>query len=237
MKLTAATPRYQRVKDHLLDRIARGHWRAGDRVPSENELTRQLGVSRMTANRAVRELAADGYLVRVSGVGTFVADRTPHGHLVEVRNIAQEIRDRGHRHRARVIAHQQVPATKSLAREMSLAPGTPVFHSRVVHLENDLPIQVEDRHVNPAIAPDYLDLDLGRRTAYEHLMEVAPLQEAEHVVRAILPVKHIARLLDMAPREPCLLLHRRTWTDGRVASIVDLYHPGTRYELSDRFKP
>ncbi|HET9331929.1 MAG TPA: GntR family transcriptional regulator, partial [Steroidobacteraceae bacterium] len=67
----ASTTRYQQVKHFILDRIAGGSLRAGERVPSENELTRTLTVSRMTANRALRELAEDGVLVRVAGVGTF----------------------------------------------------------------------------------------------------------------------------------------------------------------------
>src|SRR5438874_10924414 len=75
MSLPQAAARYLQVKDFILERIAGGALRAGERVPSENELTRTLTVSRMTANRALRELAADGVLVRVAGVGTFVAEQ------------------------------------------------------------------------------------------------------------------------------------------------------------------
>ena len=52
--------RYLQVKHFILEQIAAGELPAGARVPSENELTRTLGVSRMTANRAVRELAEIG---------------------------------------------------------------------------------------------------------------------------------------------------------------------------------
>ena len=57
--------------------IRSGAWAPGARVPSENELVESFGISRMTANRALRELTADGFLARVPGVGTFVqgADR------------------------------------------------------------------------------------------------------------------------------------------------------------------
>src|SRR5207248_2564443 len=82
-----AAARYLQVKDFILERIAGGALRAGERVPSENELTRTLTVSRMTANRALRELAADGVLIRVAGVGTFVAEQRVHAHPLEVRNI------------------------------------------------------------------------------------------------------------------------------------------------------
>ncbi|ODN72400.1 HTH-type transcriptional regulator FrlR [Methylobrevis pamukkalensis] len=94
-------PLYQGLKREIRDRIARGDWAAGTRVPSENELVAEFGVSRMTANRALRELAAEGLVVRVKGAGSFVADAKGHSALVEVRNIADEIRARGHDHRAR----------------------------------------------------------------------------------------------------------------------------------------
>ena len=79
MSFQAATARYLQVKHFILEQIAGGTLRAGARVPSENELTRTLAISRMTANRALRELAADGVLVRVAGVGTFVAEQRVHG--------------------------------------------------------------------------------------------------------------------------------------------------------------
>ena len=85
-------PLYQKVKDHILKQIERGDLVPKSRVPSENELVAALKVSRMTANRALKEFAAEGMLVRVAGVGTFVAEAQTKGHLVEVRNIAEEVR-------------------------------------------------------------------------------------------------------------------------------------------------
>jgi DNA-binding GntR family transcriptional regulator len=82
-------PLYAKVKDHILSHIRSGVWAPGARVPSENELVESFGISRMTANRALRELTADGFLARVPGVGTFVREATPaRSSLVELRNIA-----------------------------------------------------------------------------------------------------------------------------------------------------
>src|SRR6185312_4672513 len=110
MTSSAATARYLQVKKFVLARISAGTLAVGDRVPSENELVRELDVSRMTANRALRELAAEGVLVRVAGVGTFVAEQRVQAHPLEVRNIADEIRSRGHQHTAKVIALGSISA-------------------------------------------------------------------------------------------------------------------------------
>ena len=90
--MNAAKPRYQQLKDLIIERISSGELQPTDRVPSENELVESMQVSRMTANRALRELDSEGYVERVAGRGTFVSDFRSQSHLLEVRNIADEIR-------------------------------------------------------------------------------------------------------------------------------------------------
>jgi GntR family histidine utilization transcriptional repressor len=232
-----AAARYLQVKHYVLERIAGGTLRAGERVPSENELVRELTVSRMTANRALKELAADGVLVRVAGVGTFVAEQRVHAHPLEVRNIADEIRSRGHEYRVKVLALNSLGASRELAERFELKAGAPLDYSLLTHFEGPLPLQVEERYVNPQVAPGYLANDFTRTTPHEFLIRVAPLQRAEHIVRALVPERRIRRLLKLEPDEACLLIRRRTFSQGRVASVAELYHPGSRYELAANCQP
>jgi GntR family histidine utilization transcriptional repressor len=237
MSLQAAAARYLQVKHFILEQIAGGALPAGARVPSENELTRRLAISRMTANRALRELAADGVLVRVAGVGTFVAEQRVHAHPLEVRNIADEIRARGHEYRVKVLALESVSASRELAERCGVKPGAALDRSLLTHFEDSIPLQVEERYVNPQVAPGYLQNDFSRITPHEFLIRVAPLQRAEHTVRALLPERRIRRLLKLKSGEACLLILRRTFSNGRIASIADLYHPGSRYELAANCQP
>jgi len=227
MSLQAAAARYLQVKHFILEQIAAGTLPAGARVPSENELTRRLAISRMTANRAVR----------VAGVGTFVAEQRVHAHPLEVRNIADEIRARGHEYRVKVLALESVSASRELAERCGVKTGAALDHSLLTHFEDSLPLQVEERYVNPQVAPGYLQNDFSRITPHEFLIRVAPLQRAEHTVRALLPERRIRRLLKLKSGEACLLILRRTFSNGRIASIADLYHPGSRYELAANCQP
>jgi GntR family histidine utilization transcriptional repressor len=186
----------------------------------------------MTANRALRELASDGVVVRQSGVGTFVAESQARSHALQVRNIADEIRERGHAHRAKVAVTEKVTADREIAARLRVRPGAAVFHSLIVHFENDLPIQAEDRYVCAHAAPDYLAQDFTATTPNEYLSRVAPLQTVEHVIRAGSPGRRIRGMLKMAADEPCLVIYRRTWSAGRPVSVAHLYHPGSRYELT-----
>jgi GntR family transcriptional regulator, histidine utilization repressor len=230
-------PLYLQVKHHILDNIRSGKWGSLTRVPSENDIVKSFGVSRMTANRALRELRDAGVLVRVAGVGSFVADPHAHAHPLQIRSIAAEIRERGHTHRAEILSLDRVRAVGELAADFGIAARSELYSSVIVHFENDRPIQLEERYVLPTLAPDYLTMDFTRTTPYDYLIRVAPLQEAEHLLRAVMPDERTRGLLAMKQDEPCLLMIRRTWTAGMIASLARLYYPGSRYEMSGRFRP
>jgi GntR family transcriptional regulator, histidine utilization repressor len=137
------------VKDHILENIQSGTWAAGARVPSENELVESFGISRMTANRALRELAGDGYLARVPGVGTFVKAQPARTSLMELRNIAEEIAARGHKHTSRLITREKILSNRFFTEEFEWTEPQYLFHLVIVHDEDGLPVQLENRWVNP----------------------------------------------------------------------------------------
>ena len=221
-----STPIFQRIKDYLLGEIASGRWKEGDLVPSEQALVRQFGVSRMTVNRAVRELTAEQVLTRRQGSGTYVAPQKYQATLVEIRNIADEVRARGHVHASRPRLLEEGMASEALAVQFGVAPGAPLFRSLIVHEENGQPIQVEDRWVNPACAPAYLQQDFTRMTPNEHLMAVAPLQGATYSIEALPAPRDVADMLAIPAGSACLVLKRQTTSGGLVASVVTMWHPG-----------
>ncbi len=228
----AEKPRYQQLKESIIERISRGELKPRDRVPSENDLVVAAGVSRMTANRALRELTDEGYVERVAGVGTFVAELKAASHLLEVRNIADEIAHRGRLHSAAVLAQTAECAQADVAEALGIEPGGEIFRLLVVHRENGAPIQLEDRSVLASFAPDCLKVDFTRTTPSAWLSRIAPLQEAEHRVRAVIPDETVRRHLAMDEGEPCLLVIRRTWADRKAVSFARLWHPGGRFELT-----
>jgi len=230
-------PLYERVKQHVLDRVMRGEWADGARLPSELELVEALGVSRMTVHRALRELSAEGLVSRIQGVGTFVAAaRQQRTGLLEIRDIAEEITSHGHRHRARVVALEAVRASVELATTFELRPGAKVFRSLIVHHEDDLPVQLEERFVTPFFSPAYLEQDFESQTTNRYLQNIAPATEVEQIVFAVTPDAEACRLLDIGPEEPCLLLSRRTWVGGAPATKSLFTYPGSRYSLGSRYK-
>ena len=140
---------YQRAKDFVQGKLRSGEWKPGELIPSENRLVQELSMSRMTVNRALRELTGEGHLVRVSGVGTFVAESKPQSNLLRITNIADEIIARGHRYSCQVLYLGREAASMAVAAALALSTGTSVFHLLCVHCEEGVPVQLEDRYVNP----------------------------------------------------------------------------------------
>jgi GntR family histidine utilization transcriptional repressor len=233
----SAKPRYQQLKDLIIDRIATGELRPSDRVPSEHELVEAMNVSRMTANRALRELHDEGYVERIAGRGTYVSDFRSQSHLVAVQNIADEIAGRGHSHSCRVLRQSRQRARGEVAKALHVEQGTDVFHLLLVHAENGAPVQVEDRHILASFAPECLEQDFATTTPSAYLTSVAPLQEAEQVVRASMPNPAIRKSLAMDEGEPTLVIVRRTWSNGQPVTFGRFHHPGSRYELTGHYAP
>ena len=231
----APEPIYRQIKNIIQQRIASGEWAAGQKLPSENDLVAALGVSRMTINRALRELTQEGLIKRVHGLGSFVAESPRHASLIELQDIALEIERGGRRHHSKVLVLETLEATASLAAELELEAGARVYHLRAVHYQDDSPMQLEARHVNAEIVPGFAAQDFTRITATAYLLQQYQPDEMEHRVRAVMPDRDSRELLQMAAGEPCLQLNRRTWKNGRVVTRVTLTYPGDRYELGARY--
>ncbi len=233
----AASPLYEKVKIFLLAKIGSGELKYGERLPSENELVAELGISRMTVNRALRELTATGLLVRVQGIGTFLAPPKPHAALLEINNIASEIRDRGHAHRSTILKLEKTQTPPDITLEFGFAKRRSVFHSVIIHFENDEAVQIEERFVNSDLVPDYLQQDFIQTTTYDYLMRITPISELEHVFSAIAADASISEHLGVPVNAPCLLLKRRTWTGNVVVTVNRLTYAGSRYTFGSRYKP
>lgn len=235
--VTESSAPYTRVKQHLKDGLAGGRWAPGELMPSEAELVAQFGLSRMTVNRALKELQAEGLVERTQGVGTFAAQLHRVSSTLTIRDLHDEIESRGHRHHAVVDVQRAQKAPQAVAAQLGLAPGARVFHTVIVHHENGVPLQCEDRWVNPGCSPAYLDADFTRTTPTQVLFDSTALWRAQYTIEAARPTLREATLLRIEPDAPCLIVHRSTYTRDAAITVARLVHPGTRWQLQGEFQP
>ncbi|WP_448567271.1 histidine utilization repressor [Thalassotalea ganghwensis] len=228
---TKKASKFTIIKQYIVDNIESGQWLENTKVPSENELAELFSVSRMTARRALQELTEQGILVRAQGAGTFVASLKSQSSLLEIRNIADEIKERGHLHHAIQIQLEKTAVDEKLAILLGIKPNQDVYYSELLHFENNEPIQLEQRYVNSKLVPDYLKQNFAQITPHEYLSQEAPLTEATHEVEAILASNEICQLLEIETKQPCLQVKRRTWSSQGIVSLAILTAPGNKYRL------
>ncbi|MDN3613865.1 histidine utilization repressor [Vibrio gallaecicus] len=229
-------PLYLQIKSFIDTKIESGHWPVGHKITTELELTEQFNVSRMTVNKAIRDLVSEGKLIRKPRLGTFVCSPTEKAEspLLDINNISQEVRARGQVYKNTVLSQIQTHADETTATRLGIMLNSKVFYSEIIHYADDKPIQLEVRWVNIHSVPDYLTQDFAKKTPNQYLSETCPLTAIEHTVEAIIPDEKIKETLQLSSTEPCLLLNRRTWSKDRLISLALLYHPGSKYKLSSK---
>jgi GntR family histidine utilization transcriptional repressor len=229
--LSQPQPLYEQIKIYVLERIADGTFRPGAKIPSENQLAAELGASRLTAHRALRELTTSGVLERINGVGTFVAQPRASSTFVLLHNIADDIRRRGKTLSITVRELERQTSPLDVAQKMGVKPRDPLFHSVIVYSADGSPIQLEDRYVSPIFAPQYLSQDFTRSSTTDYLQTIALPTRTEHEIQSLLPTAYEAECLELNAGDPCLVVSRKTWVGQMMTTFTRFVHPGARHSF------
>jgi GntR family histidine utilization transcriptional repressor len=227
---------YSAIQDWLRQGIREGRWRVGDQLPTEAQLVAQFAVSRMTANRALRELQLEGLLRREQGRGSFVAPLERVAARLELRDLQADVAARGHHHEAQVLRLLEQRADSEAAHALGLDLGAPVYFAELLHLEQGELLQLEQRWVVPSAAPAFLQQDFRQMTPTAYLLQVAPLTAAQYQIEALAANGEQALHLNVPLGSPCLLVQRLSHGAKGPVSWARLLHPGGRYVLQGSFQ-
>jgi GntR family histidine utilization transcriptional repressor len=232
----AASPRYLEIQHTLEDAIVSGTWPTGHKLPSELELAEQFGCARMTMGRAIGALVEAGLLVRRRRAGTFVATPRVEETVLEIHDIAAEVRASGRQYAFERRARRVRPATASDAARLDVGAGAPVLLIHGVHRANGAPIAMEERLINLAATPQARTQAFLETPPGSWLLQEAPWTEAEHQIDAVNADEETAGLLVLAPASACLRMERRTWRGAVSVTWVRLTFPGDQHRLVGRFR-
>lgn len=242
-----ALPAYQRIKQAILHQIHSGRWQAGQAIPTEMALCEAFGVSRMTVNRALRELSEEKILQRRQGSGTFVAQQQFNHTFVEVRNIAQDIKDTAKPYCAKVLSKRLlgIKAAPSAVQQAFLPITIPtaakplkstqpkrLAEVKIVHYADNEPLQLEERWVDAGLVPAFFEQDFTQVNTSDYLISQVPLESGDYTIAALAATSDVADALAIKPNDPTLLLTRRTVSQGQVVTLVNMWHAGSRYQFT-----
>ena len=241
--MTKMIPAYQRIKNAILDNIHSGKWQAGNAISTEMALAAEFSVSRMTVNRALKELSEERVLERRQGSGTFVAQQQFNHTFVEVRNIAQDLKSANRDYQAQVVSKRTLTAAMlddELRRKFGIDKDDDriehevavLYEVKIIHFADGQPIQFEERWVDANKVPEFIEQDFSVVNTSDYLIAKSPLERGNYTIRALAALDEVASALQIAPQSPTLVLRRQTYSAGQVVTFVKMWHAGDRYQFS-----
>lgn len=223
---------WRQIRAEALRRIQTGDWRPGDQIPNEEDLAAACGCNRSTVSRALRDLAAAGFLERRRKGGTRVAPNPVRKAPLEVPIIGEAIRRRGACYGYRLL-ERRVGPDPAAAAALGVPRDRPLALVRALHLADDRPHQLETRWINPAAAPGIASADVEAEGVDVWLLANAPLTRAAIRITAEAATAQDAVTLAAPAGAALLLVERTSWSLTAPISWLRLLHaPGCAIETA-----
>jgi GntR family transcriptional regulator len=233
----SVVPLYYQIQQYLLQRIRSGKFKPGKPLPSEEVISKRLGVSRMTARQALKSLCNLGVAYSQRGKGTFVSGIKLEKNFRQVQSFSEEMEARGSRPHSRLISAEVVLAGEEAAEALQLPPDEKLIRLRRVRMANSSPMGVECTCLPLRLCPDLIQKFDPRTSLYRTLSEVYGIRIslADEVVEAGLASSEEARLLRIPKGSPVFLFTRTSYIEsGQAVEHVKSTFRGDRYKITNR---
>ncbi len=231
-------PLYLQLKHRLHARIESGEWRPGTRVPGDQAVMHDYGVSRTTVRQAFRELELEGLVTRQRGRGTFVAaQKLPHGPDARHR-LSDSLVERGLAPGWRLLECAETPAPPPVAARLAIRPGAPVLHSRRVRLASGEPIGVLEAHALGIVPARFDPALLVRGQSLDYLAATGPFGRIDRTLEALPADEAVAKDVGVPVGTAMLRVRRLVHgSDGRPVEDLCATYRGDRFQYFTRAVP
>ncbi|WP_110666120.1 GntR family transcriptional regulator [Salinicola halophilus] len=216
-----ATPLYLQLAERLVEAIDSGQWRTGQALPSERALAERLGVSRITARKALDRLVARGQARRARGSGTFVAPRVDPS-LSRLTSFTELLIQRGHRPSSRWLGRETGSASSDERDRLDLTAGATVCRLKRLRLADDVVVAMEESCLPSSVLAEPQSVT---HSLYATLAALGtPIVRARQHVSAINATPALARLAEVEAGQALLMMTRVGYlADGRPAELTVTY--------------
>lgn len=233
--LQPGRPLHQQLSDWLREQIEQGAYKAQDRLPSEHELSRRFGVSRITVRRALQTLEYEGLIYRCQGLGSFVRRMPIQQGLVRLTDFAEDMARAGLKTHSQVVHFAPEAASAEVAARLDVREGSLVVRLDRLRLGNDEPIAFDRTWLTPFYAQFLEGKDLEHETIYRILEALnIPIVRGYYRIASANADAEIAQLLQVAKQTALLRIDRTSYTVGdKVVYFQQRFYRSDRvvYEL------
>jgi GntR family transcriptional regulator len=215
------TPLYTIIHDDLLALIENGTYSEGELIPSEEELAEMYDVSKPTARRAVQGLINEGYLVRNQNRGTIVQRRKiDQAFAIRLRSFDEEMHANGLIPETKVIYTRCTTASKTVAGELGIKEGDPVFRLVRLRYADGSPNVLVESVIPLELYPHIAEVDFTKASLYAYFKEQGnPALQARRRLEVAQADNNIASLLDTKAGKP--IFHFTTTTIDAKQRVVE----------------
>ncbi len=225
---------FRDVKKIVLGRIRDKTWPPDSILPREVELAQEFGCARATVNRAMRELADDGFVDRKRKAGTRVNAAPIRNAKLAIPVVRAEVEATGAQYRYFLVSRTLLTAPQWLRARLDLKGKPRMLHIQCMHYAGSAPFQFEDRWVNIETVPDIVKADFTDTGPNEWLVNQVFFSDAEISFGAAIADAKISDFLSVTPGEAIFTAERTTWLDRSPITFVRMsfargYRLTTRY--------
>lgn len=232
----SAQPLYAQIKEVMKDRILDGDYDIHERLPSESQLMKLFGVSRITVRQALRDLHAEGMVFSVQGKGTFVSRPKAVQDIQRLQGFGEAMAPQGYETSTRVVGVQEVRATQEVADALQINQSSKVIELTRVRLLNREPISIDN---------SFFPLSIGEKLQGRDLtQDIFPLLEnefgislghADLKIEAIIATENSAKLLNVEVGSPVLMIQRLVYSQqGQPIDFEYLSYRGDAFQYQLR---
>ena len=233
----SVVPLYYQIRQSLLEQVRAGTLKTGELIPSEQEISAQLGVSRMTARQAIKSLCDMGVAYSLRGKGTFVSGIKYEKNFRQMLSFTEEMQKWGWRPRTKPLSFTICAGRGEAVAALQLLPGERVISLRRVRFANSSPMGIEWSRIPLRLCPDMPKKFDPRTSLYQTLADRYGIHivMADETVEAGLANSAEAQLLDVPKGSPVFLFTRICYLhEGRPAEFVKSTYRADRYRIVNR---
>ncbi len=230
-------PSYIQIFESLTEQIENGTYKPGDKLPSERDLSKQLGVSRMTLREALDELDGHGMLDRRQGSGTYIAEPKLEQQVDVLVGFSEAMLQRGLKPGARLLSLEKAPASKQIAALLQLGIGQPLYYIHRLRTVNGEPMALEHSYFPAHICEGIEEYDLTSESIYALLEKEygVTLEAAEHILEPVVANAYESEVLAVRPGAPLMLVRRIAFdAEGRPIEYAKDIYRGDRSRFVSR---
>ncbi len=229
---SSKVPLYYQLEQILLEKIESGEYKPGDKIPTETELQKMFGVSRMTVRQAISRLINAGKLRAEQGRGTFVTEPKISEEGSQLLGLTEEFKKKGRELQSKIIRFRTMSPPNYVSKELELESGEKVFYLVRLRFVDGEPIVLSKMYLNPKVVPDFRPRKTVEGSIFKTLEDIYKIKigKSKIAIEAIAARPKEAHFLNIKTGAPVLAVKRVTYTkDGVPIEYSQSFFRGDKY--------